>query len=136
VSVAYLDPGDRGADDSGVGKAQDTPTDRLAMPDPRREVARAVHHLIRRGLTAHDAASRIVHVTIEVEAQLHAAGFTDLGWIHDLWIAACVMEAGTKPESGREDDTADEPASAIAAQWAADITDLARSRGIVGHVEG
>lgn len=106
------------------------------MPDPKREVGRAVTHLIRAGLSAHEAARSIVNVTIAVEAQLRAIGITENTWIHDLWLAACVLEAGISPEVGREDDTADKPASAIAAEWAVHARRVAADRGIISGAEG
>ena len=111
-------------------------TDRPAMPDPRREVGRAVTHLIRSGLTAHEAAQRIVNVTVAVQAQLRAVGLTENTWVHELWVAACVLEAGTAPEVGREDDTDSRPASEIAVGWARDAVRVARQRGVIGDAEG
>jgi hypothetical protein len=108
-------------DDGRVGKAQDTPTGGPTMPDPHREVRRAVGHLVRAGLTPNEAASMIVHVTLVVEAQLHAVGIDDVPWVHQLWIAACVMEVGTTPESGREDDTEQQRHARRAARWRAGI---------------
>jgi hypothetical protein len=133
LSVDLLRPG---RDAVCVSEAQGKAGTAVTMPDPGREVGRAVSHLIRDGTSRFTANVTVANAAAHAASILAEAGITDTPWLTQLRdIALDRARHAGNPRRDRDSED-DEPASAIAAQWATDITDLARARGVIGKAEG